>query len=110
VVEISKDSISPVIEGMSQDGRGAAMLSSPDGEILIAHERPIEGVIQWIEYDVARNSFMIIHEGGRVQDLGLKINEVMQDNISNGRKVMLVHMVGGEIQSGQRALLVVRDY
>lgn len=97
------------MDALSKEMR-CGMFTNSKGQILIGHDQDIQSDIQWIEYDQSDNSFVLIHEDGTVQDLGLNIDKKMQSNIVHGIDVTLVKVVDNKMLSSQNVTLVVKDY
>lgn len=99
----------PALASMDAEMKCCA-LTTPDGGILICHDKETYSPVYWVEYDKSDDSFTFIYKGGTVQPLGLKINKQMRENMSHGERVTIAHMVDTEIKSTQIALLIVKDY
>ena len=106
--DFSEDNL-PILEAMG-DTMKCGVFTNTNGQILIVHDKEIEGALQWVEYDASFNTLSLIHIGGKVQDLGLEIKQQMQENIANSDQVTLAYMEGQQIKTVQQAILVVKDY
>lgn len=86
------------------------ILSNENGEILIIHDQPIRSRIQWIEYNPHEESFSLVHQDGAIQDLGLKFDAKMKENLKHGVEVILAHVVSGEFKRTYKTTLVIQSY
>lgn len=86
------------------------ILSNRKGEIVIIHDQPIVSKIQWIEYDPNESDFLLVHEDGTVQNLGLPFEDKMKNNLQHGTEVILAYVVNGEFKTTYKTKLVIQDY
>lgn len=98
-----------ILKNLSEEMR-CGILTNPKGEVLIVHEQEVGCPIQWVEFDPSENTFSLIHEDGRIQDLGIELDDKIKNNLSHGQEVTLAHLVNKEIKSTQSVTFVVRDY
>lgn len=98
-----------IVKNLNQEMR-CGIFTNPQGEILIIHDLALQSEIQWVEYDPNEQTFSIIHEDGRVQELGIPFNQKIKDNLSHGQEVTLAHMIDKKIQSSQKVIFVIREH
>ena len=99
----------PVLPPLAPDIKCGAF-TNKDGDILIAHNIPLPSRVLWVEYDKPLNSFSLIHQEGRIQNLGIDMTEKMLESLVHGKIVQIAHIVDKKVKSAQRATLVVRNY
>ncbi|MBK9585729.1 MAG: hypothetical protein KA099_07395 [Alphaproteobacteria bacterium] len=86
------------------------ILSDPHGTIIIVHDKDIQSELQWVEYDRQDQTLSLIHDEGQIQDLGIRLNDAMRQNISQGCEITLVKLENGKLQDEQRVVLVIKNY
>lgn len=99
----------PVLKSLNSAMR-CSLLSNAEGKILIAHDQEISSEIQWIEYDPQDGQLCLIHENGHLQELGLKLDNKMKENLLQSREVTMVLIQNKEVLSRQTVMIVIRDY
>ena len=99
----------PIAEPLNTAMR-CGIFTNANGEILIIHDQEINKPVQWVEYHKKDNQMLIIHEDGQSQDLGLKIDKKMQDNLLHGMEVNFSYLKDKEVKSVQKVVLVIQDY
>lgn len=99
---------SPILDKLNSTMR-CAILTNSKGEILIIHDKNLDGVVDYIEYDPTEQSFSLIFDDGRMQDLGLEFDEKIKKNLLHGAEVNLVYMESKVIQSSQKTVFLIRE-
>ncbi len=98
-----------LLPALTQEMR-SCIITNSQGDIVIMHEKGTQSNVQWVEYDVSLNALSIIHDEGRLQDLGIKIDKAMQENLLHAREVVLIKAKKGKLLSHQKAVLVNKTY
>ena len=98
-----------LLPALTQEMR-SCIITNSQGDIVIMHEKGTQSDVQWVEYDVSVNTLSIIHAEGRLQDLGIKIDKAMQENLLHAREVVLIKAKKGKLLSHQKAVLVNKTY
>lgn len=65
---------------------------SSAGEVYIFHQKKIPEQLNWAEYDKEAATISLITKTGRIQDLGIKIEKLMQDKIGNPTRVFIIYV------------------
>lgn len=99
---------SPILDTLDSKMR-CGMFSNSKGDIMIVHCEPLASDIQWIEFDKAARSMSLIHEDGKIQDLGIDLNDQAIKNISHGQEVTLVHFENKVITSHQTTVMIIQE-
>ena len=87
-----------------------SIISNPQGDIIIFHDREIRSDIQWIEFNPDEDQLYLVHEDGMPQSLGISLNPQMRSNLTHGLEVSLVLMVDEKPVSEQVVTIVVQNY
>ena len=98
----------PILENLSAEMR-CGIFTNAQGKIMIVHDKPLASSIQWIEYCEIEDSFLLIHEDGRTQDLGVTLDAKMKINLSSGQEATLAFMQNKEIKKTQKVVFVIRE-
>lgn len=107
---LDKDTLdNPVNEPLNTEMR-CGILTNANGDILILHDHDISAPVQWIEYDCEDNQLFLILENGKLQDLGLHLDDKMKGNLVQGLEVTLAKVADKKIQSSQKTTIVIKDY
>ena len=69
-----------------------AILTNAQGEILIIHDQALDGTVDYIEHDPETQSFALIFDDGRMQELGITLDQKMKNNLMHGTEVTLTLM------------------
>ena len=99
----------PVLENLYEEMK-CGIFTNPNGEVLIVHDQPIQSRIEWVEYDQNTNQFALIHENGKIQDLGIELDQAVIGNLSHAQEVTLSYLLDKKIKSSQTVVLLVKDY
>tara|TARA_R110002072_G_scaffold242475_4_gene401227 strand:- start:68 stop:340 length:273 start_codon:yes stop_codon:yes gene_type:complete len=86
------------------------LFTNNSGQVLLVHRSPFELPVIWIEYDESLGTLTLIHRGGKVQDIGLKIDKTMKKNLSHGTQVTIALMPEQQIESTEKTVLIVKNY
>lgn len=103
------DEESPVLKSVADQMRCAVFLNKV-GQVFVVHDQEVPTPVQWVEYDDMDQSFNIIHRHGRLQGVGLDVKKDLRHALLHSREILLVYMKDKQVHSGQKALLIVRDY
>ena len=96
----------PMLENLNTQMR-CGIFTNAGGEILIIHDQKIEGVIDYIQYDLREPSFSLIFDDGKIQNLGIDFDEIIKSNLLHGSEVTLAYMDAKTIQSSQKVLFLI---
>lgn len=92
------------------DQMRCGLLASPNGDIMIMHDKKLPSHLEWIEFNKEDNKLYLIDENGMATDLGLTIDEAMRKNLSHGVEVLLTELNDSKIVSQQKVSIVVQNY
>lgn len=84
------------------------LVVSQKSDVWILHDRPIDGVLRWVEYDPATAAVTLVMENGNVQDLGLPLSEPMCDCLEDATIAYAILMGEKYIKDMYRVPLVTR--
>lgn len=102
------DSENPILEALNQQ-MSCGVFSNAKGNILIIHNQNLHSAVEWIEFHAQENTFSLILENGKIQDLGLRIDEKMRNNLLRAQEVALAKIANNEIQGAQWVTLIVQN-
>ena len=102
------DSENPILEPLNQK-MSCGVFSNAKGNILIIHNQDLHSPVEWIEFHVHENTFSLILENGRIQDLGLRIDDKMRNNILRSQEVALAKIENNEIHDTQKVTFIVQN-
>jgi len=102
------DTESPILNDLSAKMR-CGIFTNSQGEILIIHDKIIEGSIDYVEFDSQEQSFFLIYDDGRMQALGIEFNAQIQSNLQHGTEVTLAFIQNKAIQSSEKVVFLIRD-
>lgn len=88
---------------------GIDVMVNEKGQVWVAHDKPFEYPVLWIEYDRDVNELNFMMRGGRIQEFGVRINKKMGDVLARGRKAWLVRIVNKKIEDLGEVPLLVRE-
>ncbi len=71
---------------------------SENGQVYIFHEKNIPEQVNWAEYDHIAQRIDLITVSGRIQGLGLKINEALQEQICAATRIFVIYMIAGKTE------------
>lgn len=80
-----------------------------NAQVLVAHDRPFPGILQWAEYDVDIGNIIFVTNEGRIQDMGMKIQPTMRKYLRMAQKIDTVLVQDGQIRDVWNVPLVVRE-
>jgi len=100
---------SSILEELNSEMR-CCILSDANGTIIIVHDKDIKPELQWAEYDAHENTLGLVNEEGQVQDLGIKPDKIMRNNILHGMEIKLVKLENKKLNAEQTVVLIVKDY
>lgn len=99
----------PILQPLESQMR-CCMFSNAKGDIMIVHEDPLDGGIEWVEFHVKTGAMNLVHEGGRIQPLGVALDDDATKNLSNGQQVTLVHFDANKVlTSHQTKVMIVHE-
>lgn len=104
--EIPADS--PVRKAMAKT-MNADLIINKHSQVLLAHDQPFPGVLQWAEYDVDMGSLVFILDDGRMQDFGVRVEPAMGRYLRQAKMMDTVLVVKDQIHDFFRVPLLVRD-
>jgi hypothetical protein len=102
------DNENPVLQPLSESMR-CGIFSNSKGEVLIIYNYTLETTVQWLEFHVGDRSLSIIHETGKIQDLGIKIDNKMKKNIMKCQEVSMAQISDNKIQKTQKISLIIQN-
>ena len=98
-----------ILESLNTQMR-CGILSNAHGDVVILYDKEIKSDVQWIEYNTSEFSFSLVYEDGSLQDLGLKFDNKMQNNIQQAKEVTLIHIIDGKKHKEQKINLIIQTY
>lgn len=104
--EIPADS--PVRKPMAKT-MNADLIINKHSQVMLAHDQPFPGVLQWAEYDVDMGSLVFILDDGRMQDFGVRVEPAMGRYLRQAKMMDTVLVVKDQIHDFFRVPLLVRD-
>lgn len=98
----------PILSNLNDTMR-CGVLTNAKGEILILHDMPLSDPVDYIEYDKQDKTCALIFEDGKVQSIGIDMDEKMEADLSHGIKVTIGYFSDKKIQSAQTVTFLIRD-
>lgn len=98
----------PVLTNLNETMR-CGILTNSNGDILILHDMPLNGFVDYIEYDQQEDTFTLIFEDGKMQNIGIDFDRKMASDLSHGLQVTLGYFLDKKIESSQTVTFLVRD-
>jgi len=82
-----------------------------EGNILLFHDTPLAGTLEWIEYDQHCNQVVLVYDDGRLQHVGLKIPGDIGTRLLHAQQAATVYKKNGEVQldDAQMVAVMVRN-
>ncbi len=99
----------PILENLSAEMR-CGIFTNAQGKIMIVHDKPLASSIQWIEYCEIEDSFLLIHEDGHIQALGLQLDPKMRENLKHGTEVTIAYLLNKKIKSSQTVVFLIKSF
>ena len=93
-----------------KDQMSCGLLASPNGDIMIVHDKTLPSSLEWIEYHKDDGKLNLIDEDGNLIDLGIAIDDAMSKNLSHGLEVILAQLNGTQIIATKKVSIVIQDY
>ncbi|MEM6812748.1 MAG: hypothetical protein AAF549_09820 [Pseudomonadota bacterium] len=87
-----------------------SLVSNKNSDIILLHDQPLNGVVDYIEFHPETNQMLLIYEDGEMQEFGHKIEAAMAANIQNGTMVQVTLIVDKVIQSIEKTTFLVQEY
>ena len=85
------------------------MFTNDKGEVLIVHEEPLGGTVDWVEFDAQEQTFTLAFEDGRIQLLGLEVEPKAQRNLKLARRISLLHFRDKTIHAAKTVNFLYKD-
>lgn len=79
------------------------------GDVVILHDRPFPGALDWIEYDEDTNTLVFVFRNGEIQDLGLPIPPFAAQTILRTDRALLIYMKDGSRKDLEILPLMARE-
>ena len=98
-----------IIPPLTEEMR-CGIFTNAKGEILIIHDKDMPSDVEWIEYNTIEDQFSLIHHDGQTQDLGIKFDTKIKQNLLHGTEVTLALMLDKKIVSSHKAVFVIKEY
>lgn len=90
--DFSGSVLSPLTEDMAVD-----LVVNEEGQVWILHDKPLSGLLKWVEYDAGSAVLNLVFQDGVMQDIGLKVNEKTDECLKKGRNVFVGYMKDGQM-------------
>lgn len=87
----------------------ADLIINRHSQVMLAHDKPFPGVLQWVEYDVDMGSLIFVLDDGKMQDFGMKVAPVMGRYLERAEMINTVLVVDKKMKDYGRVPLLVRD-
>lgn len=72
---------------------------SDTGEVYVFHEKAMPEPVNWVEYDREVLKLYFISNKGRIQGVGMKVMQRLDDVIMQSRRIFLIHRENGETKA-----------
>lgn len=72
---------------------------SEGGDVYVFHEKPMPEKLNWVEYDRAALKLYFISHKGRIQGLGMKVAQTLDNTIAQSRRIFIVYREHNEVQT-----------
>ena len=96
--------LAPIASCMTID-----MLVNGEGNILLYHDQPLAGKLDWLEYDQDNNQLLLIFADGRIQCLGVPIAPEMGARLLGAQKAATVRVENGQYHYPRMVTVMVRE-
>tara|TARA_B100001989_G_C24535243_1_gene463938 strand:+ start:717 stop:1055 length:339 start_codon:yes stop_codon:yes gene_type:complete len=108
------DALPPVEEKPVLDNLGKiskmTLAVSETGQVYIFHEKPFPEPINWVEFDPEIAQMHLVSQNGRLQDLGIKVEPELNEQIKSCQKIYVVRIENGKEQEIFEMPLLIRQY
>jgi hypothetical protein len=85
-------------------------LLNKEGGVWLLHDKPLPGILKWVEYDADTERVMLVKRHGGVQDLGLKVPLSMGYSLMGAKEITAMLIDGdGKIVDFAIVPLVARQ-
>ncbi|NCC21491.1 MAG: hypothetical protein EOM26_03405 [Alphaproteobacteria bacterium] len=79
------------------------------GEVWVLHTRPFPGILLWAEYDADTEAVTLCMEDGKIQELGIKVNQQVGKFLLRAKRVFTILTDGKKIEDMYLVPLLVRN-
>jgi hypothetical protein len=87
-----------------------SLLIHKDGLLWIMHDKPLPGVLEWMEYDGDEGKLYLVSETGALLDLGFPLNKAFRTQLMKSKHLMTVHVADKKIHDMKIVPVVVRKW
>lgn len=85
------------------------ILTNAQGQIVIVHDKEIISSVQWVEYDAANDTIMIIYADGSAQDLGVKIDDKTRANLVKAKDAIFSLVKDKKAHSAFKVAFIIHN-
>jgi hypothetical protein len=98
----------PYYEPMA-DIMGVDILVNKECKVWVTHDERLPGIPQWAEFDVDDSSLAFICKGGKVQDVGMKIQPTLRRYLRGAKNVEIMFVQEKKLVDMWRVPLIIRE-
>ncbi len=99
--------VCPLHPDLRHDMR-AELVTGDGGEVWILHDKPLPGILLWVEYDTVDSGITLCMEDGKIQKLGIRVNELMRKCLLKAKKAYTIMTDGKTVKDMYLVPIVVR--
>lgn len=86
----------------------AELVVNKKGAVWILHDKPLPGVLLWVEYDVPEDIVALCMEDGKILPLGIKVNKQMRKCLIKAKKVYVMLVQENDLEDMYLVPIVIR--
>jgi hypothetical protein len=87
----------------------AELVVNEEGNIWILHDKPLSGVLHWIEFDETFRNIVLVMKDGRIQDMGIDVNDDVAAFMEPGKQVFTILTDGKIIKDMFMVPVIIRQ-
>ncbi len=77
-------------------------------QIWVMHDKPFPRRLDWVEYDMDDDSLTFVTKGGKVQDLGMKIQPAIRSLMAKSNNLYTMCVQDGKISNFFMVVIAIR--
>lgn len=100
---------SPILNDLGSQMR-CGIFTNASGEILVVHDHALPAAVDYIEYDSDSDQCCLVYNDGRMQNLGVSLNQKVRNHIQHGSEVTLAYLENKKIKSTVKVVFLIRSF
>lgn len=78
-------------------------------KVLVLHSDDFADALDWLEYDQDTNHVTFVYKSGEMQDLGMVIPAILQEQLLQSKEAYTMHIKSGQKQKPRAVTIMIRN-